>query len=234
MKEILTVVIPCKNEGFIIKKTLILLNQQVGIKGTKVIIADSSTDNCFTFNCIGDAVTDNLNVEVINGGYPAVARNNGAKKAKTKYVLFLDADMFIKDPNLISSLLVRMEQKDIRLLTVKIRTEDGNYNNVYRAFDIIQFLIKFSTPFAVGGFMLFKRKTFNRLGGFNPDDKFAEDYHLSSKVNPKYFHIDKHIVYTLSRRFKNKGVWYMGKLMIKTFLNKNNEKFFQKEYNYWS
>ena len=234
MKEILTIVIPCKNEGFTIKKTLNLLNQQVGMKGTKVIIADSSTDNWFTFNCIGDAVVDNLSVEVIHGGYPAIARNNGAKKAKTKYVLFLDADMFIKDKNLLNNLLVKMENKNIRLSTVKIRTEDGKFNNVYRAFDIIQHLIRFSTPFAVGGFMLFKRKTFNRLGGFNPNDKIAEDYHLSSKINPRSFYIDNSIVYTLSRRFKNKGIWYMVKLMIKTYLNKNNDKFFEKDHNYWS
>ena len=196
--------------------------------------ADNSNDKWFTFHCIEDAVDDNLSVEIIHGGYPAIARNNGAKRVDTKYILFLDADMFIKDPNLIKRLLIKMEKNDLHLLTVKTRTEDGKFNNVYRAFDLIQFLIKFTTPFAVGGFMLFKKKTFDELGGFNINDKFAEDYHLSSKVNPKKFHIDKSIVYTLSRRFKNKGVWYMTKLMIKTFLNKNNDKFFEKEYGYWS
>ena len=50
MKKILTVVIPCKNEGFTIKKTINLLNQQAGIKGTKVYVADNSNDKWFTFH----------------------------------------------------------------------------------------------------------------------------------------------------------------------------------------
>ena len=33
----LTIVIPCKNEGLIIKKTLTLLNQQTKIKGVDVV-----------------------------------------------------------------------------------------------------------------------------------------------------------------------------------------------------
>ena len=67
---------------------------------------------------------------------------------------------------------------------------------VYESFDVIQYLTKFSTPFAVGGFMLFNLEVFNSLGGFNPDDKFAEDYHLSSKIKPNKFYVEDKIVYT--------------------------------------
>ena len=54
-------------------------------------------------------------------------------------------------------------------------------------FDIIQWFTAFSRPFALGGFMLFKTETFNKLGGFNEEDKIAEDYHLSSKIKPNRF-----------------------------------------------
>ncbi len=233
IKDLLTIVIPCKNEGLIIKKTLNLLNKQIGIDGTKVIVADISNDKWFTFGCIESEYNKNISIEIIQGGYPSVGRNNGAKRVRTKYVLFLDADMFIKDENLISTLLNKMENKDIHLLTTKIRTEDGEYDYIYKSFDLAQFLIKFTTPFAVGGFMLFNKQMFDQLGGFNEEDKFAEDYHLSSKIKPKNFYIDKHIVYTTPRRFKNKGLYYMVKLMIKTYLNQKNDKFFTKEHGYW-
>jgi len=49
-----------------------------------------------------------------------------------------------------------MKKNDFDLSTLKMRTEDGDYNYVYKSFDVIQYLTKFSTPFAVGGFMLFK------------------------------------------------------------------------------
>ena len=97
-----------------------------------------------------------------------------------------------------------------------------------------KYLTKFSTPFAVGGFMLFNLETFNSLGGFNPDDKFGEDYHLSSKIKPNKFYVADKIVYTTSRRFKNKGLFYMVKMMIKSWFNRNNDEFFTKEHNYWT
>jgi glycosyltransferase involved in cell wall biosynthesis len=230
----LTIVIPCKNEGLIIKKTLGLLNLQTNIKGVNVMVADSSTDNGYTQKCILNSYHPNINVKIVKGGFPAEARNNGAKKIKTPYVLFLDADIYLNDYNLLKEMVEQMKENDYHLSTTKMRTNDGQYNYVYKSFDVIQHLTKFSTPFAVGGFMLFNLEAFNSLGGFNPDDKFAEDYHLSSKIKPNKFYVANKIVYTTSRRFKNKGLFYMVKMMIKSWFNRNNDEFFTKEHNYWT
>ena len=230
----LTIVIPCKNEGLIIKKTLGLLNLQKNIKGVNVMVADSSTDNGFTQKCILNSSNPNINVKIVKGGFPAEARNNGTKKIKTPYVLFLDADIFINQYCLLSCLVEVIKKNDYHLSTTKMRTDDGHYNYVYKSFDVIQYLTKFSTPFAIGGFMLFNTEIFNSLGGFNPEDKFAEDYHLSSKINPNKFYVADKIVYTTSRRFKNKGLFYMVKMMIKSWFNRNNDEFFTKEHNYWT
>jgi hypothetical protein len=81
--------------------------------------------------------------------------------------------------------------------------------------------------------MLFKTETFNQLGGFNEEDKLAEDYHLSSKVKPDKFKIASYNVYTTDRRFKKKGVWYMIKIAWQSFLNRNNPEFFKDDHNYW-
>lgn len=45
MKDLLTIVIPCKNESDLISDTLYHLNKQNSIKGVKVIISDISDDN---------------------------------------------------------------------------------------------------------------------------------------------------------------------------------------------
>lgn len=230
----LTIVVPCKNEGTIIIKTLEFLNNQNDIKNVSVIIADSSNDNGFTQKCILDSNNPNIKTKIVKGGYPSEARNNGVKKIKTPYVLFLDADIFIKNYNILKDMVEIMKKNDFDLSTLKMRTEDGDYNYVYKSFDVIQYLTKFYTPFAVGGFMLFKTEVFKSLGGFNPDDKFAEDYHLSSKIKPSKFCIVDKIVYTTSRRFKNKGLFYMVKMMIKSWLNRDNDEFFTKEHNYWT
>ena len=61
----------------------------------------------------------------------------------------------------------------------------------------------------------------------------TKDFHLSSKIKSKKFKIINKTVYTPSRRLKNKGLFYMGKLMFKCWLNRNNDDFFKKDYNYW-
>jgi hypothetical protein len=80
--------------------------------------------------------------------------------------------------------------------------------------------------------MLFKTITFNQLGGFDEEAKVADDYLLSKQIKPKRFKIINTTVFTPPRRFDNKGVMYMLKLMIKSFLNRNNKQFFSDD-TYW-
>jgi len=204
------------------------------IHGTRVIIADSSTDDDLTVNTIKSLLLKNLKIEIIKGGLPAIARNNGAKLATTPYILFLDADVFVQSPYVFFDMITEMEENEYELSTVKFRTDDGKFNGIYAMFDIVQSIYKHFTPFAVGGFMLFNRMHFNILGGFNEEDKFAEDYHLSSKVLPAKFFVKNEIVYTSSRRFVNKGTFYMVKMLLKSWLNKDNEDFFKSDHNYWN
>ena len=81
--------------------------------------------------------------------------------------------------------------------------------------------------------MLFKTNTFNELGGFDEETKVAEDYLLSKQIKPNRFKIINTTVFTPPRRFENKGVLYMMRLMIKSFLNRNNKQFFKDDNTYW-
>ena len=231
LSKFLTIIIPCKNESNIINITLTLLNFQTDIENVNVIIADSSDDN--TIELLKDRNGDLFDLSVITGGLPARARNNGMKYVNTDYVLFMDADMFILDQNLLTESIKLMRMKKLILLTTKVRTTNGKYNYVFRSFDIIQKLIKPFTPFCLGGFMLFKTKNFIELGGFDEQVKVAEDYLLSKKVKGRHFKILNRTIFTSPRRFENKGVWYMIKLMIKSFFNRNNNKFFSNHNTYW-
>jgi glycosyltransferase involved in cell wall biosynthesis len=197
----------------------------------RIILADSSTGRLApTVNAV---YTHFPEVEIIEGGLPAVARNNGAKLVTTPYVLFLDADMYLKDTKIIRKALQAAIKKDLDLVTCRFKTTTSQYNWVYRIFDVIQLISWITKPFAIGGFMLFKTETFNQLGGFNEEDKIAEDYHLSQKIKPRKFSIINRYVYTSPRRFFNKGVWYMIKLAWSSWLNRNNENWYKQDYGYW-
>lgn len=231
LSKFLTIVIPCKNELKTIDYTLSLLNFQNNINNVKVIISDSSTDE--TTYQLESRTNDKFDLKIIEGGLPAKARNNGARYVKTPYVLFMDSDMFLLDPILLTTVTRIMLQDNIDLLTTKVRTTNGKYNYVFKTFDFIQKLSKFISPFCLGGFMLFKTDTFNKLGGFDEEAKVAEDYLLSKQIKPKRFKILNTTVFTPPRRFDNKGVIYMMNLMIKSYFNRNNKQFFSNDNTYW-
>lgn len=231
LSKSLTIVIPCKNEKLIIDKTLTLLNYQSGIEDVKVIVADSSDDE--TSYMLETRNKDYFNLEIIKGGLPGIARNHGADKVTTPYVLFIDADMFMLDNDLLTDSIRIMRLHKYDLLTTKVRTDNGEYNFVFRTFDVIQKLIKPITPFCLGGFMLFNTKTFHDLGGFDEEAKVAEDYLLSKQIKSKKFKILNRTIFTSPRRFQNKGVWYMLMLMVKSYFNRNNKKFFSNHKTYW-
>jgi glycosyltransferase involved in cell wall biosynthesis len=228
----LTIVIPSKNEGIILYNCIQYITRQNHIDGVRVIIADVSDDND-SIQWIKKAQAEFkhiLKITVIEGGYPAQGRLNGSQLVITPYVLFLDADILLTNPKIIEKCL--SYRKD--LVTVPFYT-DKPYRWVFRMFDMFQTLSSYmGTPFAVGGFQLWNTETYWDLGGYNPNELFAEDYSISQKVNPKEFKIHKiKGTYTSPRRFKNKGILWMFNIMIKSYLNRNNPEFFKHHHNYW-
>jgi glycosyltransferase involved in cell wall biosynthesis len=237
LSNLLTIVIPCKNEKDIILKTLDLLNYQVDIHNVKVVICDASTDGITKLDLITRLEyvnrTDLFVLRVMEGGLPAIARNNGFKLVTTPYVLFMDADVFLLDPKVLIRSLIKIKKYNLDLVTTKFRSDNGNYNYVYKVFDLIQTLSKWSTPFCLGGYMLVRSETFKSIGGFDEEIKVAEDYMFSKQIKPKKFGRINNIVYTPPRRFENKGVMYMLRLMLSSFFNKNNKEYFTNDKGYW-
>jgi glycosyltransferase involved in cell wall biosynthesis len=231
LSKFLTIVIPCKNESKTIDETLTLLNFQEHIENVEVIVADISDDG--TTYQLEVRNQDKFNLKIIQGGLPAKARNNGAQLVETPYVLFMDSDMFLLDSNLLTDSIKEMRLHKFDLLTTKVRTTSGKYNYVFRTFDMIQKISKRISPFCLGGFMLFRTDTFNELGGFDEQAQVSEDYLLSKQVEPKKFKILNRTIFTLPRRFDNKGILYMLRLMIRSFFNRNNKEFFSKDNTYW-
>jgi glycosyltransferase involved in cell wall biosynthesis len=231
LSKLLTIVIPCKNEGITINQTLTLLNFQNGINGVKVIVADSSDDE--TTYHLENRNRDYFNLDIIQGGLPSKARNKGAERATTPFILFMDADMMMLDTNLLQECMDIIMDERLDLLTTKVRTTNGKYNYVFRTFDLIQGITRYITPFCLGGFMLIRKSTFIRLNGFDEDAKVAEDYLLSKQIKTNKFKVYRKTIFTLPRRFENKGLWYMTKLMIQSFFNRNNKGYFSNHNSYW-
>jgi glycosyltransferase involved in cell wall biosynthesis len=239
----LTIIIPCKNEKNIIQKTLDLLNYQKGIERVQVIVCDASDDGVTKVDLLDrlEINSDRFNLNLAPGGLPAKARNIGFNVmssehnnlVKTPYILFIDSDVFLLDSKVILKSFLKIHRENLDLATVKFRSDNGKFNYVYKTFDVLQMISKWSTPFCLGGFMMIRSETFEKVGGFDEDIKIAEDYHFSKQIKPKKFGRTNNIVFTPPRRFENKGLFYMTKLFLGSFFNHQKKSYFTEDKNYW-
>lgn len=224
-----TIVIPCKNEQCYIGKLLdSILKQTIH---PRIIIADGgSTD--FTLEIIKQ-YESRLQIEVIKGGNVSEGRNNGAKLVTTEFVLFIDADMELRDTELLNKINHKIYKDEYDLVTCNIRCHNSLKTDiVYHMNNIGQYLSKLiGSPFSTGSVMCVRKTTFDAIGGFDPTIQFAEDYWLSKQV--KRFGIVRGNIYTSNRRFIKSGYFWMIKNFIASYFNRNNINHFRKDFNYW-
>ena len=230
----ITIVVPCKNEENYIHHLLDSLRSQ-NIGNTRIIIADCSTDN--TRQVIKDN-SANLNVEIIEGGPVSLAKNNGAYLTKTPYILFIDADVrFFKD-TVIQDAVYEIESNDLDLVGLNIKSYDNDIRATigFTIFNVINHILKYFSPFAIGAFMLTRRDRFEELGGFPEKTVTSEDYFLSRMYDPKKFKIVNHHFGQDCRRFKKMGYFGMATYLIKNFINRNNKAYWDRldSSKYWS
>ncbi len=234
LSEKITIVVPCKNEENYIAHLLMHLRQQ-SIGNTRIIIADCSTDN--TREVI-QIMKGELNVEVIDGGPVSIAKNNGAKLVTTPYILFIDSDVrFFKD-TVIQDAVIELENNSLDLIGLNAKCYDKNIlaSIGFSIFNIINNVLKYFSPFAVGAFMLTRKDKFEEYGGFPEKFSTSEDFFLSRMYSPKKFKILNHYFGQDSRRFKKMGYFGMAMYLIKNFINRDNKEYWDKldSSKYWN
>ena len=234
MKDLVTIVIPCKNEEDYIGFLLSDLIRQTNLHEVRIIIADAqSTDST---RDIINYYKFFLNIELIEGGSVSVGRNTGAELSTTPYILFIDADVRFFDTSVIADAVQLIHSKQLDLVTLSVK----NYGKEWQATMLFQFfnicnkvMTKF-TPFAVGAFFLTRQSVFHALGGFPSKYHTSEDYILSKKYHVSKFKITNGYFGQNERRFKKLGYIGMIRYIFVNFLNRNNLKHFEKtNIKYW-
>ena len=178
-----------------------------------------------------------MNVEIIDGGPVSVAENNGAKLVKTPYILFIDSDVRFFTNTVLFDTVEELEGNNLDLigLYAKCYDKDKLAQLGFMVFNIINRVMSRWVPFAVGAFMLTRKSKFDEYGGFSTQYQTSEDFFLSKKYHPSKFKIVNHYFGQDSRRFKRMGYFGMAWYLIKNFINRNNQKYWDKmDYsNYW-
>lgn len=236
LSQQLTIVIPTYNEEKYIARTLYAIASQSGTYKVKIIIADAkSTDNTRVV-AETNAFELGLNLEIIDGGLPAVGRNAGAKLATTPYILFVDADVTFANKKVIARAVDELAFGNFDMVGTNPIYKGEFDIRAYIMFKINKYITRFlskSKPFAIGGFMAVNRQVFNTLGGFDDKATQSEDWLLSKKILPKKFKLIPDLVTQDNRRFKRYGYFNMIKLLYNNWKNRNNVSYFYQDQGYW-
>jgi glycosyltransferase involved in cell wall biosynthesis len=231
----LTIVIPAKNEERYIGKLLesIRVQDYPHIRSTAIYVADAnSTDRTRE---IAQQFSEVLQIHIIPGGLPSVGRNAGAHLARSRYVLFVDADIELPEPTLIRRSLEVARNQGLYCATTNIRCPQGSLLDrfLYGGSNLVQYLARYIKPFATGMYMLWDRDFFNEIGGFDERIAYAEDYFLTKQVPGKRFGVIPGSVVTSNRRFRKMGHWKAARLFVSTALHTWDTAYFYRDHKYF-
>lgn len=234
IEQNITIVIPCKNEEQYISHLLHHLKRQ-NIGNTEIVIADCSTDN--TRQVIKMNMGE-LNIKIIDGGPVSFAKNSGAVYAKTPYILFIDSDVRFFSDDVILDCITEMKNKNLDLIGLNIKCYDNSIRAKigFMIFNVVNNIMKYKVPFAVGAFMLTRADKFTEFGGFSEKYQTSEDFFLSKKYDVRKFKLMKHYLGQDSRRFERMGYTGMAWYLIKNFSNRNKDEYWNKKDHskYWN
>jgi glycosyltransferase involved in cell wall biosynthesis len=235
----LAIVIPAKDEERAIGRLLVSIAKQTyPMDDVRIYLADAGSAD----HTIEEAYSiawrfGLLRFEVVDGGLPAAGRNAGARLADSRYLLFLDADVELEDPEFVANAVAEMKGRGLHCATTDIHCPEGGWGSkaCYGVVSVFQRGSRFlGTPFSTGMCMLFDREEFQRLGGFREDALYAEDYMLSKQVGRGRFRVVPGGVSTSDRRMRRMGYWRLAKLFVGTALLGWRESQFTKDRGYWN
>lgn len=122
-----SIIIPVYNAEKYLSQCLSSLYKQIFADFEIICVDDGSTDNSLMILKEYEQKDDRVTVIEQKNQYAGVARNNGMKRAKGKYLLFLDADDFFAD-NMLEELVKRAETDRTEILVFDV----FQYDNVMK------------------------------------------------------------------------------------------------------
>jgi len=174
MHKLISIIIPCFNDGEYIHETLESINAQ-SYKNIEIIVIDDASNDFKTIQILAELNQDNLKVISLkeNSG-PSVARNKGIEFASGTYILPVDADDKIAPTYVEKAKNILDTQNDIGIVYCKAEF----FGNQLGKWDLPPYhfpeILTQNTIFATA---MYRKKDWTRVSGYNENMRFGnEDY----------------------------------------------------------
>lgn len=179
MLPTLSVVIPTKNEERYLPMLLEALTRQT-LQPQEIIVADISTDGT-------RKIAERFGAKVVDGGLPSVARNKGAQVSTTDFLLFLDADVVVRDDEFLQKALQECVAREFSIATADVVVmSEKRFDHM--AHDFYNWYVRLwgsVFPHAPGFCILVRRSLHEAIGGFDERIVFCEDHDYARRAAKK-------------------------------------------------
>jgi glycosyltransferase involved in cell wall biosynthesis len=177
----ISIVIPTLNEEKVIGKSLQALKSDMTIPHEIIVSDGGSSDRTAEIAGQWDGrviIYSGTGRQTIGCG-----RNDGAAAAKGEFLVFMDADSRINDPDAFFAEAMKQFEKhpEVVALTSRIRVYPEDETPIDRiVFGVLSFNVRmlnnlFHRGESVGEFQMMRKETFDKLGGFRTDLVTRED-----------------------------------------------------------
>ena len=164
---LVSVIIPCYNQGEFIEECLISVFSSTHKHIEVIVINDGSTDNSLEIITSLNTKYNFILFDQINSG-PSIARNNGILISKGKYILPLDADDKIGSSYIENAVIQLETSAEIGIVYCKSEffgEKKGEWKLPKYSFE------KILTQNLIFNCALFRRKDYDKTLGYNPNMK---------------------------------------------------------------
>ena len=194
----LSIIIPSLNEEKNLPELLDSIKKQ-SFSDYEIILADAGSKDKTV------SIAKKYGCKIVQGGLPAKGRNEGAKIAKGKLFLFLDADMVLH-PSFLEKLIDQFEKKKLDVASCSIYPNKKVDKIFHLSYNLWAKLLEDVVPHA-SEVILIKREVHKIIRGFDKDIKIAEDHSYARKAAKygKFGFLLRTTAATSSRRFDRDG-----------------------------
>jgi len=210
VKPFFSIIIPALNEERYLPLLLRDISRQTFQDFEVIIVDGNSQDKTVKKARSFSNLIKNLTI-ISSSRNVSIQRNNGARIAKGKHLLFNDADNRL--PKYFLEGLhyqVRVNPSDVYTTWFLPDTNLASDKAIATLYNLeIEALKQLNTPGAVGALIGCKKKVFSTVGGFNPKVGFAEDTEFIRQSVKRGFNFkiiqEPRFIYSL-RRFRRDGL----------------------------
>lgn len=180
----LAIIIPTLNEENFIGRLLDSLSMQTVVPKEVVIVDACSEDKTIEEIRKRQKRITNLRYFQIPKHTISRQRNFGVAKTKGRHLLFLDADMELRDKNILEKYLDEVLEKEVDIAAASSLPDSRNWKDAvyFKAEDLLFRITQYFWPVIPARNLYIRREIFEKAGGFDDSLAVAEDQDLVHRI----------------------------------------------------